>query len=72
MNRRDVITILLILLWGALSIFLLPRITTTTVGLMAYFTLGSFALMACLIILLALSLIIKKFGNWGDKKIFGK
>lgn len=70
MNRRDLIIISLILLWGAFLYFFLPNMATTALGLMVGFTCSMMVLIGFLILLIILSFVIKKFGEWGDKKLF--
>jgi hypothetical protein len=69
MNRRDVITLLIIIIWGLYAYFILP-ITTKPELLIGYFTLSGFVVCLLFIILFILSLSIRKFGKWGDKEIF--
>ena len=70
MNRRDLIIISLIFLWGAFLYFFLPNMATTSLGLMVGFTCSMMVLIGFLILLIILSFVIKKFGEWGDKKLF--
>ena len=70
MNRRDLIIISLILLWGAFVYFFLPSMATTSLGLMVGFTCSMMVLIGFFILLIILSFVIKKFGEWGDKKLF--
>ena len=69
MNRRDVITLLIIIIWGLYIYFILP-ITTAPELLIGYFTLSIFVVCLLFIILFILSASIRKFGKWGDKEIF--
>lgn len=69
MNRRDVITLLIIIIWGLYIYFILP-ITTTPELLIGYFTLSTIVVCLLFIILFILSASIRKFGKWGDKEIF--
>lgn len=69
MNRRDVIMLLIVIMWGLYIYFILP-ITTAPELLIGYFTLSAFVVCLLFIILFILSLSIRKFGKWGDKEIF--
>ena len=69
MNRIDVIMLLIIIIWGLYIYFILP-ITTAPELFMGYFTLSAIVVCLLFVILFILSTSIKKFGKWGDKKIF--
>lgn len=69
MNRRDVIMLLIVIIWGLYTYFILP-ITTAPELLIGYFTLSGFVVCLLFIILFILSISIRKFGKWGDKEIF--
>jgi hypothetical protein len=69
MNRRDVIMLLIIIMWGLYIYFILP-ITTAPELLMGYFGFSTFIVCLLFTILFILSSSIRKFGKWGDKEIF--
>ena len=69
MNRRDVIMLLIIIIWGLYVYFIIPMITVPEL-FMGYFTLSAFVICLLFIILSILSSSIKKFGKWCNKEIF--
>ena len=72
MNRRDLIFIFLIIVWGIFIVFVIPTLCKTAMELIMMFDLTLFAVLLLFIVVLILSLCIKRFGCWGDKKVFGK
>lgn len=68
MNRRDIIIILLVLIWCAFVYFIIP----TLGDIILWFAISLVVLDALMILLLILSFVIKRFGEWGDCKIFHK
>ena len=74
MNRRDVIIISLILSWSGLWIIGSQTfgVLMTSAELIASFSCTLLMLLVSLIIVTVLSLTIKRFGKWGDKKLIDK
>lgn len=70
MNRRDVIIGLLALIWALFVWFILPTMELTSMGLIVCFTCSMAILTMAIILLIVLSFVIKRFGTWGDKKLW--
>lgn len=72
MNRRDLITILLFVLWGLYVIFIIPTFAfaVSPKMLIAIFTFSMFILLVLYATFGILSFTIKRFREWCDKKIF--
>lgn len=74
MNRRDLIIISIILLWSGLWIFFANIFceSMTPDEIIATFAFTLLMMLVSLTILIVLSLLIKPFGKWGDKKLIDK
>jgi len=70
MNRRDIIICFLVLIWGLFVIFILPTMAATSLDLMICFMCSMIILLSMFGVLIVISLAIKNFGEWGDKKLF--
>ena len=71
MNRRDVLIIFGVLIWGFYLLLILPKISVTVnAEIIANFGCSLLALLLYMCIIVITSVFIPKFGNWGDKKIF--
>ena len=71
MNRRDVLMFTGILIWGLYLWLVLPTISSNvSAEIIANFAVSMIALLIYMIVLIFLSIAIKKFGKWGDKKLF--
>lgn len=69
MNRRDVLILLGIVIFAVMFYLVLP-IPATSVGIIKHFAIGFASLDVYMILLMILSCKIRKFGDWGDKKLF--
>ena len=69
MNRRDVLIFLGIVIFAVMFYLVLP-IPATSVGIIKHFAIGFASLDVYMILLMILSSTIRKFGDWGDKKLF--
>lgn len=72
MNRRDLLIVAFIVIaitlwWGFVSIY--ESVLDCDLVILSFFTL-LIILAVFMIIITILSFSIKKFGDWGDKKIF--
>ena len=74
MNRRDIITISLILIWSGVCLFFTNIFgdSLTSSEIIAIFALTLLMLCVSLGTVIILSLLIKPFGKWGDQKIINK
>ncbi len=74
MNRRDLIIISIILLWGGFWIFLAEGFceNMTSDEILALFGVTMLLMLACMGTVIILSAVIKSFGKWGDKKLVNK
>ena len=74
MNRRDLIIITIILLWGGFWIFFAETIceNMTSNEILALICVTMFLMLVCMITVTILSVVIKPFGKWGDKKLIDK
>ena len=74
MNRRDIITISLILIWSGICLFFTNIFgdSLTSSEIIAIFALTLLMLLVSLILVIVLSMTIKRFGKWGDQKIINK
>ena len=74
MNRRDLIIISIILLWSGLWIFFANIFceSMTPDEIIATFACTLLMMVVSLTVLIVLSLLIKPFGKWGDKKLIDK
>jgi hypothetical protein len=74
MNRRDLIIVFIILVWGGLWIFLVNIFCEymTSDEIIATFACTLLMMVVSLTVLIVLSLLIKPFGKWGDKKLIDK
>lgn len=71
MNRRDVLIITGVLIWGLYLWLVLPAISSNvSAEIIVNFAVSMIALLIYMIVLIFLSIVIKKFGRWGDKKIW--
>lgn len=71
MNRRDVLMITGILIWGLYLWLVLPTISSNvSAEIIVNFAVSMIALLIYMFVLIFLSIAIKKFGKWGDKKLF--
>ena len=69
MNRRDVLILLGIIIWGLLVCFVIP-FPSTSIEAMKHLIIYFASLDVYMILLMILSCTIRKFGEWGDKKLF--
>lgn len=73
MNRRDLIIISIILLWGGLWILGASIFNELTPNeLIGTFGLTLLIMVASIGIITLLSVFVKPFGKWGDKKLIDK
>lgn len=74
MNRRDLIIVSIILLWSGLWIFFANIFceSMTPDEIIATFAFTLLMMVVSLTVLIVLSLLIKPFGKWGDKKLIDK
>jgi hypothetical protein len=74
MNKRDIITISLTLIWSGVCLFFTNIFgdSLTSSEIIAIFAFTLLMLCVSLILLIILSMTIKRFGKWGDQKIINK
>lgn len=73
MNRRDLLLMFGVLIWGLYIWLILPSIILADSGKgIANFATSMIVLLLYMATLMAISLIIPKFGKWGDKKLMKK
>lgn len=72
MNRRDILIILGVLVWVFYGTLVLPKMALIVPNAIKNFEVSMAALDLYMISIVVLSIIIPKFGKWGDKKIFRK
>jgi cytochrome b subunit of formate dehydrogenase len=71
MNRRDVLIITGVLIWGLYLWLVLPATSSNvSAEIIVNFAVSMIALLIYMIVLIILSIAIKKFGRCGDKKIW--
>ena len=73
MNRRDLLLMVGVLIWGLYIWLVLPSITLTDSAKgIASFATSMIVLLLYMAALIIISLFIPKFGKWGDKKLMKK
>jgi hypothetical protein len=74
MNRRDLIIISIIFLWGGFWIFFAETICENMASneILALIYVTMFLMLVCMVTVTILSAVIKPFGKWGDKKLIDK
>ena len=61
-----------IIIWGFYSVFILPLVSSNVFAeTIANFGVSMIVLILYLFALIITSMVIPKFGKWGDKKIWG-
>lgn len=73
MNRRDLLIFCGVILWAYYLIVVLPKESHTFSGdIIRHFAMSMVLIVLYIIFIIVTSLLIHRFGKWGDKKIFGK
>ena len=71
MNRRDLLIIFGVLMWGLYLWLVLPSISSiVSAEIIANFTVSIVVLLLYMGIIVITSIAIPKFGEWGDKKLW--
>ena len=71
MNRRDILIFLGVIIWGIYLFFGLPTMSSVFSGdIITTFAISLIVLLVYLVTLVLTSILIPKFGKWGDKAIW--
>lgn len=72
MRRRDLIILIIILLWASFVWFILPEIAHNSKEMISCFTCSMIVMMTLAIAAIILFSTIRLLSSWGDKSVFFK